>query len=301
MGKLSNKTPTFAPPPTPFDINKGMVPVADFYIDAWTTEDAVIATLKHELEYRTMQGKPAYYLKNANCCMDGYVFSSAIITMSERASYTHKWASNRVVREITMRMCKSSDTEVSLAEYIRAHFEADNVMIATPNMYLGSNESMTVKVQDVLTPTLFITFKNDAYVTNRNIPDNLLSVITPKSGAIILNGVVVQPWEGMDAIGRVPVPCAAMDGTWLLPEVYLFNIPVTLSILAQGNELIEMKAIPHCARIQLEEWRKQYLGVNMESEIGLPKYVLNTSHYYETHITFTSEGMIYTFGKTERA
>lgn len=301
MRKLSNKTPTFAPPPTPFDINKGMVPVADFYIDAWTTEDTLIATLKNEITYRTIQNKPAYHTANANCHMDGYVFDGTFVIMSERADNTHKWISNRVVREVIMRLRSGPNTGVTLAEYVKTHFAADNVMIATSEMYLGSNEAMTVKVQEQLSPTLYITFKNDNYVKSRHISENMTSVITPKSGTLVLNGIVVQPWEGMDAIGKVPAPCAEMDGAWMIPEIYLFEMPVALSVFAQGNAISEIKAIPHCARLEFEDWRKKYFGANMESEFGILKYIFNTSNYNNTHVTFTPEGAIYTFSKTERA
>lgn len=311
--RLSKKTPEFLPPPTEIDLPRGIINVRGFEVDAWTTEQALLTSLKSHIALAVMGAQTAYRVHNANCHLGDYVFGEALVIMSDRADIGRKWFSNYVVHEVMLYAKEEPQKTAlpseeaamkSLPELVAEAFPAEQVIAAKKSMYIGKTGAMVVTASagnDAQPSQLRVTFNNKMFSSMRYIEQDMLPVITPKSGAILLNGALVQAKNGFDSFSQVPAPCSEFDGAHVMPEVHYFDLPAIVMVNFEGKKLSRAKIAVETDMTTLHAWRLRTFGDTDEKDGGTFKYRLDTTGGYTARVKFyeNKAEIVYEFEKTE--
>ena len=311
--KLSNKTPEFLPPPTEIDLTRGIVNVRGFDVDAWTTEQALLTSLKSQVSLAIAGSQTAYRVHNANCCLGNYVFAEALLKMSERADLGRKWFSNYVVREVILYAKEEPQKTAlpseeaamkTLPELVAEKFQAEQIIANKKSLYMAKTGALVIDAtagNDAQPSCLRITFNNKMFAAMRFVEQDMLPVITPKSGAILLNGAMVQAKNGFDSYGQVPAPCSEFDGAYVMPEVSYFDLPAIAVTHFDGKKLGRMKITIEKSVTELNTWRERVFGETDEKDSGTFKYRIDTADGFTARITFyaSKPEILYEFEHTE--
>ncbi len=321
--KLSNKTPEYMPPPAELDLNSGIVNMRGLDVDAWTTEQALLTSLNPNISLAVVGAQTAYRVNNANCRLGEYIFKEALITMSNRADIGYRWFSNYVVHDI-MLYASVEPQEVNsrktaynvdlpgeengptptLPELVAKQFNATQVIAARPSSYIGKTGFVVITAfaGSANEPSkLRITFNNQMFASMRFIENDMLPIITPKSGAIRLNGAVFQANEGKEAIGKIPVACTEFDGMLVMPDVSYFDTKAIVMFQLDGNKISRVKITTEMTPDELNTWRLRNFGESLEMASNSAKYRLDTTDGITARVRFNQSDIYYDFEKTERA
>lgn len=310
MRKQSKKTPEYMPPPTEINLITGVINMRGFDVDAWTTEQALLTSLKSHISLAVTGAQTAYRVHNPNCHLGPYVFGEALLTMSDRADIGHKWFSNYIVHDIVLyaNTVMATGEEVdnrTLPELVAACFPAEQVIAAKTSIYIGKTGAMVITANDGANghPSYMrITYNNNMFAEMRFVEQDMLPVITPKSGAILLNGALVQAKNGFDSFGQVPVPCTEFDGAYVLPEVHYFDLPAIVMVTFNGNKLGRVKITVEKSLPELHMWRERVFGETDEKEANTFNYRIDTTDGYTARIQFYvhKAEILYEFEPTQR-
>lgn len=311
--KLSKKTPEMLPPPTVVDFDRGVVNMRGFDVDAWTTEQALLTSLKSQITLAVVGAQTAYRVHNPNCHLGPYVFGEALLTMSDRADLGRKWFSNYVVHDIVLytkdepqktALPSEEAAMKTLPELVAEAFKAEQVIAAKKSMYIGKSGAMVVTANagsEGNPSQMRITYNNQMFASMRFIEQDMLPVVTPKSGAILLNGALVQAKNGYESYGQVPAPCSEFDGAYVMPEVTYFDLPAIVVVNFEGKKLGRVKIAIEKSLPELHMWRERVFGATDEKEADTFKYRIDTTDGFTARITFYANKaeILYEFERTE--
>ncbi|MBQ8806635.1 MAG: hypothetical protein IJZ68_09355 [Bacteroidaceae bacterium] len=254
--------------PDTVDLTHGTLEVNGFLLDGWTTDELFLRIFGENAAPSKKQA--TYVLRDTQVRLNDIEFNSVLVQFSP-LGFHHQ----RVAENITLYVqpCKYTDFTRRVKDRL------PNAKPTTYNEYdlivTYSGMCITARLDpSTQMASLNIEFLDSASRVDNWIKDGCFDMVTPKSGAVVLNNKAYhanlrESGFKSELLPWLPAPesCAMDDNvmTYTFKGVSFYDIPGDVRLGFLNNKLASIKVVPDNPE-DLLDWAKKHFGVPVTDE-----------------------------------
>lgn len=264
--------------PDTVDLTRGVVNINGFLLDGWTTDELFLRIFGENAAPSKKQA--TYVLHNIDARLGDVAFNSILVQFSPMGLQTQ-----RVTENVTLyaQPCKQTD-------FVKKVMQKCSVKPQEETAYDGVAQNGNLQVVAHYDPVSLMASVNIRFLDSPARVDNWVNegsevILTPKSGALNLNGLVCHANLREitfinEFLPKLPAPeeCNLKKDTMMytFPQVTYYDMQCAAKLCFSENKLVGIQLIPSDFE-KLDEWMYANFGTPIAEREKVYEYVIRAA------------------------